>query len=184
MVSMEPKVRRALTNTSHLPHEAYIERTFENVIKALFAITLQLYNDVLIAPGNLTTIDGAMETREDRVELSKLMYGIASGILVFIIITLTYVYCNRPGHGIIRFPTTLADTYSLLYASNAMEDVPRLRGNSADERASKLLNLGNTYTCRKFRGQDDSWHIGLYKEGPDTTGTASGSWAGKPSGKV
>lgn len=170
MVAMEPTIRRQGLEVSHLPNTTYLVRTFERVLGSLFAINLQLYSQLYFDLGEGESTQAIVATHEYRVALSTIMYWLATAILAFFILSFIYVYWSNPGSGIIHFPTTLVDTYTLLYASNAIEDAPKLHGRSTAERASKLLGLGNTYRCGMFMGQDGAQHIGLYKESSGSGG--------------
>lgn len=165
MVHTKPELRRPhLTNVSHVPDSKYTAKAFEDVYKSLFAIYLQLYADTLFQLGKSQKVLGSVTIMEDRVEISTPMFGIAAGILVFFIVVVLYVYWMRPGHNLSHLPTTLAATYTLLYASNAMEDSEKLSGRSPKERAVKLEGLGNTYGYGFFVGWDKHRHFGVYKE--------------------
>lgn len=94
------------------------------------------------------------------------MFAILAGIFVYFLIVVLLIYRVRPGHGLSHMPTTLAATYTLLYASNISDEFSRIYGEDPKKRAKQLEKLGNTYGYRGFVGLDGQRHFGVYREEP------------------
>lgn len=164
MVQKFPDVRQRAENSTHLPDTAHVAVAFEDVYRTLFAINLQVYTDTYFDLGATRGFQGMSIISRERVELSKTMFIMASAVLVFFIIAVVYVYWARPGKSLSHLPTTLAAMHTLLYASNALVDSAKLRGESKKQRAAKLMELGNTYELGYFVGLDGREHYGVYKD--------------------
>lgn len=64
-------------------------------------------------------------------------------------------------------PTSVAATYTLLYASNAREECTMIRGKGPEERARRLRELGNWYRYGNLVGLDGRRHYGEYQGGDE-----------------
>lgn len=164
MTRVRPEIRRDPTTLSNLPNTTHLEETFEDIYRSLFAIFIQLYGDLMFRSNLTQKSQGSENITQDRVDVSTPMFGIAVSILTFFIIAVLYIYLIRPARPVCHRPTTLAATHTLLYASNALEDISMLRGRNSKERGEKLEALGHRYGYGSFVGTDRRGHFGVYKE--------------------
>lgn len=87
------------------------------------------------------------------------MFIIATAILLYMMAALVVLYARQKPAIDVRPPTSLAEMYSLLYASNAKDYCGP--GMSTRERVE---SLSGTYGCGWFEGGDGKGHYGVYRE--------------------
>lgn len=167
MLLIEPNIRRHLTNHSYLPVDTLVIKTFEQVYTSLFALHLQTGYDRLFENiGVRRHTMGTTTIAKSRVAISTAMFVITTGILAYFIFALGVFYGKRPGHRLSYLPTTMAGVFALLYASNTLEDVRKIRGKDVAERAAELEKLDDRYGYGDFMGVGRRRHFGVFKEPP------------------
>ncbi|KAL0635400.1 hypothetical protein Q9L58_005608 [Maublancomyces gigas] len=165
MLLIEPNIRRHLTNHSYLPVDTLVIKTFEQVYTSLFALHLQTgYDQLFENIGVRRHTMGTTTIARSRVAISTAMFAITTGILAFFILALGVFYGKRPGHHLSYLPTTMAGAFALLYASNTLEDVRKIRGKDVAERAAELEKLDDRYGYGDFMGVGRRRHFGVFKE--------------------
>ncbi|KAI5837192.1 hypothetical protein DFP73DRAFT_589201 [Morchella snyderi] len=156
-------VRDELVNATHIPSTDRLVEAFENVYDRLFAQSLQMYSDNVFANVTTKDITAVFRTKEPRVRVSKGMFIISCAVMVYLILVLLALYCRPRANDYYQnyLPTSLALMWTLLYASTAKDDCAQLRGSNPEERASQLVELGNTYSLGEFVGNDGRTHWGV-----------------------
>lgn len=166
---LDPRLVRNGTEASHVPDTTHLAAAFEDLIRRLFAITMALNMDLLDYGDQQDVLLPAV-VYPTRVVVSPLMFGIAVGILVFIIAVLGTLYCGRRGG---RFkghlPRSLGTMYALLYASNAKDECGSVQGRDPRERAAALGVLGYRYGFGRFEDVLGNQHVGVHREVPEGT---------------
>lgn len=164
MATLTPSIVRHPTNVTHIPDTTDLVSTFEDLYRRLFAINTRLYADEIFFLEESYIEHTTATVQEMRTDVYTPMFATAVAILLYIVVVLSILFIwYRPqiaGH----VPTTLAGTYALLYASNAMEYCGP--GGTPRER-SKGLGGENTYGYGKFTGADGRSHFGVFRESAD-----------------
>lgn len=160
----EPSLLRNLTNATSIPDTARLAETFESVYKSLFAFDLQLFQNEIFEFGETQRVPGTATVLRERVQVSRLMFWLAAGVLVYFLLVVVLVFWSQPGHNLSHMPTTLASVHTLLYVSNALDDCANIKGQSTEVRAKAWEALGHTYGYGTFVGRDGRQHFGVYRE--------------------
>lgn len=168
MSTIDPSlIRQNQRNVTILPNTTNIVGAFEDVYKRVFAASLRQYaDDIFDTRKPRDSIPGTATVVQARVRVSVPMFGIATGILIYFLVLILYLYLGPPAgdHGISHLPTTLATAYTLLYASNAREELSGIHGEGQEERAKKLKEMRNSYGFGGFVGLDKRQHFGVYRK--------------------
>lgn len=164
--TLDPRLVRNGTAISHVPDTTYLAAAFEDVIRRLFAITVELNVDLLDYGDALDALLPAV-VYPTRVVVSPVMFAIAAGILLFIMAVLVPLYWgSRGGRFKGHLPRSLGTMYALLYASNAKEECGSVQGRDPTERAEALRVLGYRYGFGVFVDASGKQHVGVHREVP------------------
>lgn len=151
-----------INNDTRLPDRSQVAASFQDVYRRLFVIALRLYSEDIFSLGQRHQVPGSAVLLSDRVQVKWLMFTLATTIYGFIFVAVVVVYCNLGKH-LGPVPTTLVRVYSLLYASNAMEECGQMSGKNPDKRAKSLKSQGGEYVYGEFHVDEES-HYGVYRK--------------------
>ncbi|KAI5851711.1 hypothetical protein DFP73DRAFT_166381 [Morchella snyderi] len=79
------------------------------------------------------------------------MFSISLSIIISFLLLILWVHVVRPGRGLTHLPRSMADTFILLYASDAMEDRSQFCGENVRARGRMLDKMKDTYGYRLLR---------------------------------
>ncbi|KAF8454853.1 hypothetical protein BDZ91DRAFT_767833 [Kalaharituber pfeilii] len=149
-------VRHLPTNVTHIPDTNGLPSAFENVIRSFWAVSLRLFMEKGSALDPLDGL-GVQIVLQERVQVRVPFFGLAVGILVYMIIVLVALLWKKP-HEIMPLPITLAAAYSLLHSSTAKDECQE--GKSPKERAKHFVG---EYGLGKFQAANGKWLYGVYR---------------------
>lgn len=122
MATINPSiVQQTVVNVTHIPNTTKLASAFEQVFKQLFSIKLQLNAEDIFVPDRGYRAAGTAVVRRERVRMNTVMFALTGSILIYIMAVLVALFgwwrkgAQVGGHA----PTSLAEMYVLLYASNA-----------------------------------------------------------------
>lgn len=170
MAQLQPKVRQT-GNATDMPDTTYVVEAFESAYRQLYAVNLRInaeHDSYTGYPGvDFDTVYNKT-SMQYRVYVSTPMFSISLSIIISFLLLLLWVHIVRPGRGLTHLPRSMADTFTLLYASDAMEDCSQLRGENVRARGRMLDKMEDTYGYGLFKTPDGEEHFGVHK-GPSSS---------------
>ena len=91
-------------------------------------------------------------------------YGLASGILIFLVISASLVYARRRHPFLPREPSTIASVLAFIHQSKMLYDFVSTETYNTEKMARHLKMKGKTYGLGWFRGRDGEDHCGVDEE--------------------
>lgn len=167
MANIQPNVRQ-LGNATEMPDVNYVAEAFESAYRQLHAVyTKSVYSNMSLYKARYGDRAFKYSTtyRHYRVYVSAPMFGISLGVMIFFLLLILWVHVVRPGRGLTHLPRSMAETFTLLYASDIIEDCTQLQGRNTRARARQLNKMGNTYGYGHFTAPDGEEHFGVHKDG-------------------
>lgn len=159
MSRINPAVRRYLSsNVTYIPEASQVAWTLEHILRGFWAISIRYY-----AEGNFTVtpqvVGGTIIMRKERVFMEVTSYFIVVSVIGYIVLVLVLVLLKRHIRGG-PLPTTLATSYTLLYASTAQKDTEDGTGKTPQKR---LKNFRGMYKLGEFKN-NNVVHWGVYRD--------------------
>lgn len=108
-------------NSTHLPHVEHVVEAFEDVYRRLFAVSLRANADTLFTSGEQKSVMGETRKTTQRVRVNTAMWVLSTAIVAYFLILVGAVYWRREKTNVVA-PTTLAKTWTLVYASGALDE--------------------------------------------------------------
>ncbi|RPB07990.1 hypothetical protein P167DRAFT_372917 [Morchella conica CCBAS932] len=165
MAQLQPQVRQT-GNGTKMPDTTYVVEAFESAYRQLYAVNLRMnaeHDSSISYPRvDFDTIYNKT-SMQYRVYVSTPMFSISLSIIISFVLLLLWVHIVRPGRGLTHLPRSMADTFTLLYASDAMEDCSQLRGENVRARGRVLDKMEDSYGYGLFKTPDGEEHFGVHK---------------------